>query len=99
MTELFYFPGQSILCWVAGYTRDRNTSSVSEMIQSLTENATKFSEVSGAKFEDIKTYYVQDSRRYKYMRVFYADVPAENVPEEAYKVENPEWTMHKWLAD
>jgi hypothetical protein len=31
--------------------------------------------------------------------VFYADVPAENVPEEAYKVENPEWTMHKWLAD
>lgn len=99
MKDLFYFPQESLLCWVAGYTRDGNASKVFEMIADLKENAETFAKAAKIKFEDVRTEYIYQSRRYKNMRIFYAKIESENVPKEAYSVGNSDWTMGKWLAD
>jgi len=101
--DIFYSQSENLFFWVAGYTRDNNTSTVTEIIADLKSNADEFCEIQGGaiKFEDVKTHTITTSRRYKHMRVFWATVAPENVPESAFKIggENSTWTMWKWLQD
>jgi hypothetical protein len=95
--DIFYFEQEQLLCWVAGYTNDGNTSSVALKIKALTENATKFAELANVPISDVNTYYVTSSRRYKYMRVFYAKVAKKNIPTNTFCFTNQ--TMFQYLTD
>jgi hypothetical protein len=94
MDNLFYSQKEKILFWVAGYTWDGNTSLVMEQVQSLTGNAKKFSDKAGCLQEQVRTTFVNNSCRYKYMRVFY--VETEVIPEDSFKL-GGDWTMDKWI--
>lgn len=99
MDKLFYFPREKTLCWIAGYSTDTNTSSVEVIIKSLSENAKRFADVANIDVSKVQTALIEKSSRYKYMRVFYAEVDPESAPKEAYVFQNPDWTMWKWIQD
>lgn len=94
MKELFYSKSEGILFWVAGYTRDGNTNNVSQMVQSLQENAQKFANKANIKLEKVQTIYNTCPPRYQYMRIFYAH--CEPI-EDAY-ILGEDWTMIEWLT-
>lgn len=98
MKDLFYSEKDNTLFWVAGYTTDNNTSNVAEMIKSLAENGDKFANHCDCKAVDVKTLYVEESRKYKYMRVFYIEKPL-TIPDDAYKLNGDYWTMEKWITN
>jgi hypothetical protein len=98
--DLFYSVHEKILFLVAGYTD--NTDNVKSIISMLENNMKHMQRISGVKI--INTTFVQSSRRYKYMRVFYCTT--DNPPEDAFRIgdnckeDDPnKWTMHKWLHD
>ncbi len=97
--DLFYSPNEQLLFWVAGYTADGNTDNVLQIIQSLKENAELFAQTACVNIEQVNTYYITTSRRYKYMRVFYAKVEPEKISAKAFCFSNSDWTMAKWLHD
>ena len=105
MDNIFYSEDEKIVFWIAGYTRIDNTNSVDEQIEGLNEKRNEFlslfnSETKPAP-EKVKTIFVDNSRRYKYMRVFYLEnIEPNQVPEKAFKITNKNgWTMWKWLKD
>lgn len=98
MRDLYFFPNENILCWIAGYTTDTVTLFVSEKINSLSENAKKFSEVAKVDIRKVQTAFVDKSSRYKNMRVFYAQINPDDVPKTAYVISGPDRTMWKWLT-
>lgn len=102
MEDLFYSKQEKILFWVAGYTDNSNI--VTEMIEKLNQLLEKFNEVAKVDPKEIRTHYIEDSRRYKYMRVLYVETP--NIPKDAFVIgENTsndqgphtDWTMWQWL--
>jgi hypothetical protein len=98
MHDLFYSETEKLAFWVAGYLD--HDGEVSTVLNAIKEGEAKFKQL--ANLEDsvgpISTSYIAGSRRYKYMRVFYASVPYQ--PEGAFLItgEN-DWTMWKWLTD
>lgn len=98
MRDVFYFPKESTLCWVAGYSHDDDAETFAEMSDSSKQNAKAFARFAKVDFEAVHTVFVEKSSRYKYMRAFYAVVSPENVPEIAYHIDGSDWTMHKWLS-
>ena len=62
--DLFYSPSEGILFWVAGYTKDGNTSSVIEIIESLKYNALIFAEHVGINIDEVKTFFNEYPPRY-----------------------------------
>jgi hypothetical protein len=97
--DLFYSPNEQLLFWVAGYTADGSTDNVLQMIKSLKKYAGLFAKEIGVKIDQVETYYVLKSRRYKYMRIFYAKVEPEKVGADVFTFLNSDWTMLKWLTD
>jgi hypothetical protein len=96
--DLFYCPKTRVLCWVAGYTADGNTDVVSEIISSLARTAEKFAGIAGCDVGKVHTKFIESSRRYKNMRVFYAYMPEEyTAAETTYTLEN--YTIWEWLHD
>lgn len=96
MTNTFYFTEEKLLCWVAGYTADGNSSNVAQQIAFLKDNAQYFADFAKVPFEQVQTYYITASRRYKYMRVFFAVVQPESVPKEVHV---STWKMFDWIHD
>lgn len=90
--DLFYSTEEGILFWVAGYTRDGNTNSVKEIVQSLEENAKTFAEKAEVDFDKVLTLYNERPPRYQYMRIFYAYCKNKGGFELG-----KDWTMYKWL--
>ena len=99
MDNIFYSHDEKILFWVAGYTADNNTDDLLTIIGSLTENANIFAGMAKCALKDVKTYQITNSRRYKYMRVFYTKT--DYIPPAAFVIGDTEnkWTMQKWLND
>lgn len=93
--DLFYSSSEGILFWIAGYTKDGNTYSVKEIIESFKYNALKFAQHAGVDFDEVKTFYNNKPRRYQYMRIFYTDVP-KNI-EGAFTL-GKQWTMREWIT-
>lgn len=97
--ELHYYPKEQRLCWIAGYTPIDNTRSVAEIISGHSWAISQFCQAAKTvKPEDVQTFFVERSRRYKYMRVFYASLPPEDVPQEAIVFDNDR-EMYTWLQD
>jgi hypothetical protein len=99
--DLFYSVHEKILFLVAGYTD--NTDNVKSIVSMLENNAKHMQRISGG-IKEINTTYIEKSRRYKYMRVFYCKT--DNPPENAFRIgdtckeDDPnKWTMMKWLTD
>lgn len=100
MENLFYSKSEKILFWVAGYTGDNNTCNALEKIAYLQKNAETFAKMCpGILISNVCTNQILSSRRYKYMRVFWAE-NIEHPPKNAFVIggEN-DWTMSKWLHD
>ncbi len=97
MKDLFYSSLDKTLFWVAGYTWDGNTSNALEMANSLIDNAEKFATMVNCPVDQVKTLFVNESRRYKYMRVFY--IETETIHPDAFVMSDKYWTMWKWLQD
>lgn len=105
MDNIFYSEDEKIVFWVVGYCEMDNTRNVNRQIEVLKEKKDEFLSIfkklpkNAEKF--VKTLFVEDSRRYKYMRVFYLeDVLPKQVPEKAFHITNAnDWTMWKWLTD
>lgn len=72
----FYYSSDNFLLWVAGYTANNNTDSVNEIILSLRQNAQKFADFVGCKFEQVQTCYNTCPPRFQYMQVFYIKTEA-----------------------
>lgn len=98
MENIYFFPNENILCWIAGYTGDSNTSFVEQMINSLSENAKRFAETANVEIGKVKTAFVEKSSRYKNMRVFYAEINPDDLPKTAYTISGQDRTMWKWLT-
>jgi len=97
MESLFYSESEKIAFYVAGYTD--NSLLVEDIISMLNKHTKKFSEKVGVDSKTVKTDYITSSRRYKSMRVFYAENVTEK-PEGAFVITSEnDWTMHKWLHD
>lgn len=94
MKDLFYSLDEGILFWIAGYTKDGNTNSVVEMVESLEENATKFAKVANIPIEKVFTLYNTKPPHYQNMRIFYALCP---LVEDAF-VLSTGWTMNNWIT-
>lgn len=96
--NLYYSPEENLLFWIAGYTD--NYHEVDEIKTMLDDCVKEFKTVIQPGVEaPIKTDFITDSRRYKYMRYFYVKIQDENlVPKEAFMLGN-NWTMYSWLHD
>ena len=95
MENLCYFAEERILCWIAGYTRDNNTDLLDDKLKSLNENSKKFSELTGVKPNQVNTFTVDTSRRYKHMRVFYA----KDVDNTCNAFEFNNWKFMQYIQD
>lgn len=94
MKNLFYSEKQKLAFWVSGY--DISTNRSCEIIDYLKRHTLKASKIFNCEFEDVETYVINESRRYKYMRVFFATM--DKCPENAFDIgENR--IMVKWLND
>ena len=94
MKDLFYSPDEGILFWVAGHTKDGNTNSVVEMVESLKENATFFAETANVPIKSVFTLYNTRPPRYQNMRIFYAWCS----PVKDAFVLSSGWTMDRWIT-
>ena len=96
MKNLFHSKKEKITFWVSGY--DYHTDNVKENINYLNENLDEFSNETNIPKNDIKSRVISSSRRYKYMRVFYAN--DNNCPKNAFEFgDKGDWTMWKWIED
>lgn len=95
LKKLFYSQKENILFYVAGYTD--NSDNVQKIIAMLQEKSAQFIGLhSSYKLENVKTFYVTKSKRYKSMRVFYLETSI--VPEIAFSLcEN--CTMMEWIEN
>lgn len=105
MKDLYYSEDEKILFWVTGYNMADNSRKVDEIIESLRKLWNEFifdvAKLPPAKTADVKTAYITESRRYKFMRVLWCeDVEPNDVPEDAFHITGENgWTMWKWLND
>jgi hypothetical protein len=94
--NLFYSKSEGILFYVAGYTD--NSDNVLEIIEMLKKGANVVAELINADIKEVRTFFVNNSRRYKNMRVFY--VKTDVIPKDAFTItEENNWTMSKWVHD
>ena len=95
--ELFYSGDEKILFWVAGYTD--NSQHVNDIISVLTNLRDHFKRIGGK--GTVKTDVINESRRYKHMRVFWCEnIEDKDVPSDAFRITGDNgWTMWKWLRD
>ena len=94
MRDLFYFRKEKILALVIGYTNE--SLNVCEFKDALLREANKFAEIAQVAIEHVSSDIINTSRRYKNMRVFWAE-GIVNPPKEAFDCKD--WTMWKWLED
>ena len=100
MKDLLYFESEKIICWVAGYTADGSTPLALQKAKALQELAHKFANRVGVHPDLVRTEFITKSRRYKYMRVFFAELEKDKaMAADAFMVDNPYWNMFKWLED
>lgn len=95
MADLFYSHDEKLLFLIAGYTD--NSQDVNDIISMLKKHSDYMRKLSGNK--KIFTDFIEKSRRYAQMRVFYCRM--ETPPKEAFIIGGGEnkWTMHQWLHD
>lgn len=89
--DLFYSVKEKILFSIVGYCDPTN---VDEIVKTFTEHADSLSGLVSAEIKDVRTFLVERSCRYKYMRVFY--LTTDKIPKEAFVLDG-EWTMSKWI--
>ncbi len=98
MPNVFYSETEKIVFEIVGYNEIDNTDNVKTKISVLQNNYNYFSRI--WKTKEIKTKEILKSTRYKYMRVFYAEIELENVPTDAFRLtKENDWTMNKWLEN
>jgi len=105
MDNIFYSREEKTAFWVAGYCRDLNTDLAQQKVYDMLKNAKKFAKWAGVDVGTVKTYEITQSRRYKHMRMFYADGINE-APKGAFCIGGQredgsvsDWTMTKWIHD
>lgn len=115
MERLFYSPKEKLAFYIPNYYVD-GTSMLDTIIENLQKERSKFVEMIGGepKKDSIYSYIIENSRRYKHMRVFH--VMCETCPKDAFQIgadeesikkqmamgytrEQATWTMHKWITD
>lgn len=95
LKNLFYSKKEAILFHVAGYTD--NSESVSDIVEMLMFHSKALSVLDkNYQLEDVKTFYVTKSSRYKNMRVFY--LKTSIVPKGTFELDG-DWTMMKWIEN
>lgn len=90
--DLFYSKKEQIAFWVAGYTD--NSLNANDQIEMLKKHTSKFAEVTGVEQASVYTDFITVSRRYRSMRVFYAN--SNKPPVGSFEL-NDNWTMNNWL--
>ena len=95
--DLFYLKDETTLFAVVGYVD--NSNDVNTIIKMYEDGRDEFAKISGCNPSEVQTIYIDHSRRYKYMRVFYCN-NIKTPPKEAFCItEKNGWTMDKWLED
>jgi len=93
MKELFYTEHDKMLFWVSGY--ENGSNNVVEYTNSILDDAKKFASIADCDLTNVKSTVINNSRRYKNMRVFYISAEWDNLnketlPKDCYFV--PEYT-------
>ena len=95
MENLFYSENEKLAFWVSGY--DISSNNVQEIMQHFITKSAKACDLLNVSAFKLETIVISESRRYKYMRVFYAKVNKK--PDNAFNITlRNEWTMDKWLT-
>lgn len=92
--DVTYCVGDKKLFWIAGYM-DSQTANVDEIIRGLGEARDAFAQAYDLRRQDVCTYEILSSRRYKNMRVFF--IETDTCPEGVLQLTNHE-TMHEFLT-
>jgi hypothetical protein len=104
MKNLFYSPSENILFWIAGYVAQPDN--VHQFIIEITDPANEFADYAQVPFKSIKSMYITESRKYKYMRVYWVEDQTIKVEDVDKFIHNGKevfnigtgWTMRKWLC-
>lgn len=86
MKNLFYSQSDKKLFYIAGY--------LDNSLKSLNQTALEFSKVAKCNVNDVQTITIQNSRRYKYMQMFY--VTKKETVQGAFELDG-DWSMWKWI--
>jgi hypothetical protein len=89
-----YFTSTKELVYIYGYYSHLSAQEFADMINKTIERI-----VYGTKClnTDIRFYEITTSRRYLHMIAFI--VKTDVIPDNVYKVTNPDWNAEKWLTD
>ncbi len=104
MKELFYSETDQTLFWIPNYYPDSSIgSSVSEMVDMLTELSKKFKKlIDGMGYDTtmivVKTRFIDRSSRYKSMRVFYCELKEKPDCKGPF-ILGSDWSMWKWIEN
>jgi len=88
---MFYFVEEQLFVLIAGYVD--NSSNVDKIVSTLTEYKEYVQKL--VKTDEVKTWFISNSSRYKNMRVFVCKT--EDIPKNTYVIKDSDWTMNKWL--
>ena len=104
MNNLFYSPSEKILFWITGCPS--MYGNVSEFIKAIKENADEFADYAQVPFNSIYFDRITESRRYKFMMVYWVEDQTIKVDDEVDSfIRNGKevfnigtgWTMQKWI--
>jgi len=95
--KLFYTEQDRTLFWIAGYTIDHGR--VGTLVQVLTALSQQFTDLTGVDFSEIETFVVNESNKYKHMRVLHATVTPQVARKNIECTVITHTTMKKFLYD
>lgn len=94
MQRLFYFEKTNTVAYIAGYDNSEYLP-VTEHIKKLNDDLAKVSKLFNCEKELIHSFVIEESTRYKRMRVFHAKTM--EIPTDAFVVDN--WNFLDWLRN
>jgi len=86
MNNLFYAPSEKRLFYITGY--------LNNSLSAINAQAAMFAKAVNCSVDQVNTFEVQHSQRYKYMQVFYVD--NVETTDKAYSL-NDNWGMYSWI--
>jgi hypothetical protein len=95
--KLFYSETDKKLFYIAGYENSQ-FDAIRSIISTLENLYKHFVRITKVKNPVIKTFIVEESNRYKYMRVIYCDIDEaiDTIPADAFRV-GKDWNMLTWI--
>lgn len=91
MENLFYSPAEEVLFYIADTDKAEN---ILAFIKNLKNHGKKFSETAGVNLNEVGSFFIKNSNKFRGMRVFHAH--SKNIPAKA-KIIDKELSLISWI--